>query len=101
MTKRERFPGMQDRQFGAAAQDDQPLLKTHPADRQRRIEEVLGVRIGSHSAEAPTGGAASPMSLELQSVELVRAFGRIRDAEMRQQLLDLVAATAERLDGRD
>ncbi|MFE1601313.1 hypothetical protein [Methylobacterium sp. ID0610] len=97
MTKRERHSDDPGCRLNASAKDDQQSTRSCRADRLRRIEAVLGTRLDALPNEVPADGSAGPLSLENQSVELVRAFSRISDPDTRQHLLDLVLATARRL----
>ncbi|WP_128564953.1 hypothetical protein [Methylobacterium crusticola] len=70
--------------------------------RLRKIEKILGVSLGHGEGEAvATGEDAPALRLGRQAVDLMRAFAEIADPQVRQNLLVLVQAAAERNDQRN
>jgi transcriptional regulator with XRE-family HTH domain len=68
------------------------------ASRLTAIASHLGVTVASLFDEMPTGGAEPDDVIaalrERGAVDLVRAYGSIRDSHLRQQMLDLVQSVA-------
>ncbi|GJD47900.1 hypothetical protein OPKNFCMD_0612 [Methylobacterium crusticola] len=64
------------------------------ARRVRQIEDLLGVAIAPRRADGPAGA----VTVEEETLELIRAFARIDDPHVRQELLALVQAAARGAD---
>ena len=64
--------------------------------RLREIEAVLGVSIDPADAGLPPG-----REFESQAIELLRAFGRITDPQIRRDVLHLVQAASQEAQSQD
>jgi hypothetical protein len=87
--------GHEARQTGGPAEENGMTPMSHGANLVRQIEAATGTRITPLPNEVAPDGVTNRVSVERQTLELVRVFCQIEDASVRQHVLEMVRAAAE------